>query len=73
MKKAERRGDHEVKQKQEEPRGMRLPGFVNDEDVGLGDAIKRMTSALGIKPCGGCQRRAEALNGWITFSGRRPK
>jgi hypothetical protein len=50
---------------------VRLPGFVTDEDVGLGDVIKRATSALGIKPCSGCHRRADALNRWMTFSGRR--
>jgi hypothetical protein len=31
-------------------------------DRGLGDTIKRATDALGIKPCGGCQKRREALN-----------
>jgi hypothetical protein len=50
---------------------VRLPGFVTEENVGLGDLIKRATSAAGIKPCGGCQRRAAALNRWMTFSGRR--
>ena len=50
---------------------VRLPGFVTDEDVGLGDLIKSATSAIGIKPCGGCHRRAAALNRWMTFSGRR--
>ena len=53
------------------PRPLRLPGFINDDDVGLGDAIKRATSYIGIKPCGGCGRRAAALNQWLVFSGRR--
>lgn len=48
-----------------------LPGFISDEDVGLGDVIKRATSAMGIKPCGACARRAAALNRWLVFSGRR--
>jgi hypothetical protein len=52
-------------------RAFRLPGFINDDDVGLGDAIKRATSYIGIKPCGGCRRRAAALNKWFVFSGRR--
>jgi len=51
---------------------IRLPGFVSDEPVGLGDVIKRATSTVGIKPCGGCQGRAARLNGWVGFSGRRP-
>ncbi len=50
---------------------VRLPGFITDKDVGLGDVIKRATSAVGIKPCGGCTRRAAALNRWMIFSGRR--
>jgi hypothetical protein len=53
------------------PPAFRLPGFINDHDVGLGDAIKRATSYIGIKPCGGCGRRAAALNQWFVFSGTR--
>ena len=48
----------------------RLPGFVTHEEIGLGDVIKRASSAIGVKPCGGCDRRAAALNRWLTFSGR---
>lgn len=53
------------------PYRVRLPGFVSDQDVGLGDVIKRTTYAIGVKPCGGCQRRAAALNRWMVFSGKR--
>ena len=49
---------------------IRLPGFVTDEDIGLGDAVKRVTYALGMKPCSGCERRAAALNRWFVFTGR---
>jgi hypothetical protein len=49
---------------------VRLPGFIPDEEIGLGDVIKRTTYAIGIKPCGGCERRAAALNRWVGFSGR---
>ena len=50
---------------------VRLPGFITGKDVGLGDVIKRATSAVGIQPCGSCQRqRAAVLNRWMTFSGR---
>ena len=45
-----------------------LPGFLIDENLGLGDAIKRVTYSLGITPCGGCTRRAEALNQWMRFT-----
>jgi hypothetical protein len=47
---------------------VRLPGFINDEEVGLGDVIKRATSYLGIKPCGGCEHRAAVLNRWMVFT-----
>lgn len=52
---------------------LKLPPFINDDDVGLGDVIKRATSAVGIRPCGGCARRAERLNAWVGFSSRRPR
>ena len=54
-----------------QPYRVRLPGFVSDTDVGLGDIIKRATHAVGLKPCGGCARRATALNRWMVFSGKR--
>jgi hypothetical protein len=50
---------------------VRLPGFISDKEVGLGDVIKHATYAVGIKPCGGCARRAAALNRWMVFSGKR--
>lgn len=50
---------------------VRLPGFVTGEEVGLGDVLKRATSAMGIRPCGGCNRRAAALNRWVVFGGKR--
>jgi hypothetical protein len=56
------------------PHSVRLPGFISEKAgeraVGLGDVIKRATSIVGIKPCGGCSRRAERLNTWMTFSRR---
>jgi len=53
------------------PYRMHLPGFINDEDVGFGDIIKRATHAVGIKPCGSCARRAAFLNRWLVFSRKR--
>lgn len=58
---------------QPKPYNVRLPGFIVEGEVGLGDIIKRATSHAGIKPCGGCSRRAARLNGWLTFTGRRPR
>jgi hypothetical protein len=52
---------------------MRLPGFITDEEIGLGDAIKRTSSYIGIKPCGGCEHRAAMLNRWLVFSHRQAK
>jgi hypothetical protein len=49
---------------------VRLPGFIADEEIGLGDAIKRASSYFGIQPCSGCERRAAALNRWIVFTRR---
>ena len=43
------------------PLRVRLPGFVGDTEIGLGDAIKRATASLGVSPCGGGTRRAAAL------------
>ena len=53
------------------PQRVRLPGLVTDEVIGLGDVIKRVTSAFGVRPCAGCERRAEVLNRWLSFTGRR--
>ncbi len=34
---------------------------------GLGDVVASVTSAVGIKPCGGCGKRREALNRLVPF------
>ncbi len=52
-----------------QPYRVRIPGFMAEEDLGLGDVVKRVTYAMGIKPCGGCEARAAALNRWMVFSG----
>jgi hypothetical protein len=52
-------------------RRVRLPRFVATEPVGLGDVVKRVTTAVGIKPCGACQERAARLNQWVQFGPRR--
>jgi len=63
--------DNQTDKHERQPYRVRLPGFVTDEDIGLGDVIKRATSSVGIKPCGGCERRAAILNNWFTFAGKR--
>jgi hypothetical protein len=52
-------------------RTVRLPGFASDDVIGLGDAIKRATSSMGIRPCGGCHKRAAKLNQRVAFTGRK--
>jgi hypothetical protein len=52
-----------------QPHRVRLPGFIKDEEVRLGDAIRKVTYAMGIKPCAGCEKRAAALNRWMRFTG----
>jgi hypothetical protein len=53
---------------QRRPYRVRLPGFLIDEEIGLGDVTKRATYGIGIKPCSGCEQRAAALNRWMVFS-----
>ena len=55
------------------PHRVRLPGFITDEEIGLGDVIKRTTSFFGVRPCGGCRRRAQALNRWMVFTGQKSR
>jgi hypothetical protein len=53
-----------------QPFRMRLPGFILEEDIGLGDAIERVTYTIGIRPSSdcGCERRAAVLNRWVALS-----
>ncbi len=54
-----------------QPLRVRLPGFVRDEEIGLGDVIKRATTLVGVRPCSGCAKRAVRLNQRVVFTGRR--
>ena len=56
------------KKEEHKPFHVRLPGFLIDEEIGLGDLIKRATYSMGVKPCSGCQKRAEVLNRWVVLS-----
>jgi hypothetical protein len=38
-----------------------------EKPIGLGDVVKKATTAIGVKPCGGCKKRAEVLNKAVTF------
>jgi len=35
---------------------------------GLGDTIAKLTSAVGIKPCGGCSKRQKKLNEMFPYN-----
>jgi hypothetical protein len=50
--------DHIGDGSERQPYRVRIPGFNINEDIGPSDVIKRLTSAAGIRPCGGCERRA---------------
>jgi hypothetical protein len=49
---------------------IRLPRFIVHEPVGLGQAVKRVTTAAGIKPCEPCERRAQQLDRWFRVEPR---
>ena len=50
------------------PYKVRLPGFITGEEIGLGDVVTRLTYAMEVRPCGGCERRAAALSRWMVFT-----
>lgn len=54
---------------EKQPMRIPLPGLRRQ--VGLGEAIKAGTSAVGIKPCGGCQKRAAWLDRHLVFVPRK--
>jgi hypothetical protein len=47
---------------------VRLPGFLVEKEIGLGQVIKKVTYTMGIKPCDGCERRAAKLDNWVRFT-----
>ena len=69
----ENTGDEAPHQGDRPPHRVRLPGFIADGEIGMGDVIKRATSYLGKHPCGGCERRADALNRWLVFTDRQSR
>lgn len=47
---------------------VRLPRFITDESVGLGQVVKRVTGSLGFRACRSCEERAARLDQWLRFS-----
>ena len=72
MKKAKAKDD-EPDSKKQLPHLVRLPGFILDEDIGLGSVVKRVTTTFGIRTCGGCEKRAAKLDRWLRFKSSRRK
>ena len=69
----ERAGDRSSARKGDFTYRMHLPGFLAEEEVGLGDVVKRTASYFWIKLCEGCKRRTATLNRWLVFSRRLSK
>ena len=42
-------------------------GGVPGGSRGLGDTIARATAAVGVKPCGGCEKRRQTLNRLVPY------
>jgi hypothetical protein len=62
---------HNARSAANQPYRVRLPEYILEQEIGLGEVVKRATSSIGIRPCGGCERRVAVLNRWFVFSGRR--
>ena len=41
-------------------------------DMNCASCVAKVTKAVGIKPCGPCQKRREALNRMVPFNGKPP-
>jgi hypothetical protein len=48
-----------------------IPSFLVDEPIGLGEVIKRVTTRIGVSPCGGCNARAAKLDEWLHLEPRK--
>jgi len=42
------------------------------EPVGAGDLVKKVTDALGIRPCSKCEQRRRRMNRAFAFGRRKP-
>jgi len=67
MEKSETNGDKSGRS-EATPVRVRLPGFIANEEIGLGDVIKRAASYVRVLPCGGCEGRAVTLNRHVVFT-----
>ena len=60
-------------QSEHPPHRVRLPGFITDEEIGLGDVIKRATSYFGIQALRWLSNagRLRSTAGWFSPAGSR--
>jgi len=55
----------------ESRREVRVPiRGIPQDGIGVGDLVKRMTDAMGIKACRGCEKRRQVLNRWVIKGSR---
>ena len=47
--------------------------YQRGKSRGLGDTVAKLTKAVGIKPCGGCEERRRKLNSLFPFPGGTPE
>jgi hypothetical protein len=55
------------------PRPLRIPVPGMRGTAGLGHVVKRLSSALGVRPCSGCEKRARALDRRVVLTAFRGK
>ena len=48
-----------------------LPVVHRCKSRGVGDTVAKITRAAGIKPCGRCKKRQEALNKAFPYKGKK--
>ena len=46
---------------------VQMPVPFLGRSVPAGDALQKLTQGVGVKPCGGCQKRQEQLNKLMQF------
>lgn len=56
--------------KKQKPFTINIPILSSNRKIGLGQAIKRIISSIGIKSCESCEQRARSLDRWVRFTGQ---
>jgi hypothetical protein len=67
MKQEQTAEEHKEDEPKSGPHRVRLPGFLVEDEIGLGDLVKRITYSMGLKTCRGCEGRRATLNQWMHF------